>query len=122
MEQHESKKRTIEKRQQKEKAALLEALRKTPVVQIACAKTGIGRATYYRWTKEDPVFSAAVENALEDGTDLVSDMSESNIIKSIGEGNLSSSKYWLENHRLKYRKPKKVFEGEESKIRLLLDL
>ena len=45
---------TIEKRQSKNKEQLLEILKKTPIVQIACEKAGVGRATYYRWRKDDP--------------------------------------------------------------------
>ncbi len=44
-------------RQSCEKRILVEQLEKTPVVQIACEKTGVGRSTYYRWLKEDPEFS-----------------------------------------------------------------
>jgi len=40
--------KTIEKRQSKNKEQLLEILKKTPIVQIACEKAGVGRATYYR--------------------------------------------------------------------------
>ena len=40
----------------KDKELILEQLRKTPIVQVACEKTGIARATYYRWRKKDKRF------------------------------------------------------------------
>ena len=39
-------------RQMHNKTIILEQLQKAPIVQIACEKTGISRATYYRWRKE----------------------------------------------------------------------
>jgi ACT domain-containing protein len=37
----------------KEKDALLEQLKKTPIIQIACEKIGLSRTTYYRWYQAD---------------------------------------------------------------------
>jgi len=122
MKQSKNKIPAVEKRQKKAKSLLLEALVKTPVIQIVCAKTGVSRATYYRWNKEDPGFEKEAEEALEEGVKFVSDMAKSNIIKSIGEGNLASSKYWLENHDQVYRKPKKPIEVDDKNIRLLIDV
>jgi transcriptional regulator of acetoin/glycerol metabolism len=45
----------IQERQKHEKNALIEALKEMPIVQIACKKAGVGRATYYRWLQEDQV-------------------------------------------------------------------
>ena len=42
----------ILKRQKKEKLLLIEQLSKYPVVQVACEKTGVSRATYYRWREK----------------------------------------------------------------------
>lgn len=51
-------------RQSGEKKILVEQLEKTPVVQIACEKSGVGRSTYYRWIKEDSEFSKESAAAL----------------------------------------------------------
>ncbi len=47
----ENKKTTIELKQDKNKKAIIEKLKQSPIIQIACKKVGIGRATYYRWRK-----------------------------------------------------------------------
>jgi len=38
----------IHERIEANKKALIEQLKKTPIVQICCEKVNIGRATYYR--------------------------------------------------------------------------
>ncbi len=48
-----------------DKTLLLEHLEKTPIVQIACEKGGIGRSTYYRWLQSDPVFAKKAKKALQ---------------------------------------------------------
>lgn len=89
---------TIIKRQQKEKLALIENLKQVPIVQVAANKSGIGRATYYRWRQQDKEFAILADAALADGYSLINDMSESQIISAIKDGNLTAVMYWL-NHR-----------------------
>src|SRR5438552_3470142 len=80
---------TIEARQQKEKEQLLEQLRKMPIVQIACEKLGIARSTYYRWRKEDPVFSNQADSAIDYGIKFMNDMAESQLLSSIRDKNMT---------------------------------
>lgn len=47
----------------------LAALRRVPVVGIACGAAGIGRTTAYRKRREDAEFAQAWDDALEDGVD-----------------------------------------------------
>ena len=94
--------KTIEKRQSKNKEQLLEILKKTPIVQIACEKAGIGRATYYRWRKEDPKFSQASDQALIDGSLLVNDMAESQMMSAIKDKNMTAIIFWLKHHHPAY--------------------
>jgi hypothetical protein len=47
------------------KTKLLAELKLTPIIQVACKKANIGRATYYRWRKEDLGFAASADEALE---------------------------------------------------------
>lgn len=89
-------------KQEKLKENLIEQLRKTPIVQVACEKLGIGRTTFYRWKKEDREFAEAVEIAINSGADLVSDMAESKLVGSIKEGNLSAIFFWLKNRHKSY--------------------
>nr|MCW1949131.1 hypothetical protein [Candidatus Shapirobacteria bacterium] len=56
-----------------EKQLLLDQLKKTPIIQIACEKTGIGRSTYYHWIAKDPEFKKQSEKAVRKGTLLVND-------------------------------------------------
>ena len=59
--------KAIESRQTKEREVLVEQLRKTPIVQYACEKSNISRATYYRWKAEDKAFCEEAERALQEG-------------------------------------------------------
>ena len=81
-----------------DKQLLIEQLKKTPIIQVACEKTGIGRASFYRWKKEDSEFSQAVETAISDGVSLINEMAESQLISAIKDKNFSAIAYWL-NHR-----------------------
>jgi hypothetical protein len=58
-------KQNITSRIKEDKNLLLEHLEKTPIVQIACEKSGVGRSTYYRWLQNDPVFAKKAKKALQ---------------------------------------------------------
>lgn len=92
----------ILKRQQTDKAALLEQLRRTPIIQIACEKTGVARATYYRWRVDDHPFASAADEAIHIGESLINDMAESQLISLIHGKNLSAVTYWLGHHHPAY--------------------
>lgn len=93
---------TIQKRQTKEKELIIEQLKKTPIVQIAAEKAGIGRATYYRWKKEDSEFSQKAEEALQEGSFLVNDIAESQLMSAIKDKNLTAIIFWLKHHHPAY--------------------
>jgi len=84
------------------KLELITQLKKTPIVEVSCKKLSIGRATYYRWKKEDPQFADEAELAIMEGAQLVNDMAESQLINSIKEGNLTGIIFWLKNHHRNY--------------------
>ena len=88
----------IEIRQAKQKEIMVEQLKVAPIVQIACSKCGVPRSTYYRWAKEDPEFAILVEAAIEEGTNIINDLAESQLVTLIKDGNISGIFYWL-NHR-----------------------
>jgi hypothetical protein len=92
----------VDARKARDQASLIENLGKLPIVQIACEKAGIGRATYYRWRKEDPEFAKAAHEALQDGVTLVSDMAESQLLTQIRDGNLGAVMYWLKHRNANY--------------------
>ncbi len=92
------KSKVIEKRQKKEKETIIENLKRMPIIEIACNKSGVSRATYYRWKEQDVTFSQAVDKAQEEGEALIRDVAVSKIIKGINDDNLTAAMYWL-NHR-----------------------
>jgi hypothetical protein len=93
---------SIQKRINKDKENLIECLRKTPIVQIACEKSGIGRATFYRWCQEDGTFAEQARNSLNEGKSLINDMAESQLISSIKEKNFQAIAYWLKHNHPAY--------------------
>ena len=86
-----------------EQKVVLEQLRKIPIVQIACERSNIGRSTYYRWRREDEKFKKATDEAMQDGEDMINDLSESQLITLIKEKNFSAIQLWLRQHHPKYR-------------------
>lgn len=86
----------------KDKEALIEQLKMTPIVQTACTKTGIGRATFYRWKKDDKMFAKQADDALEAGLALITDMAESQLINAIKNENLPAILFWLKHHHKAY--------------------
>ncbi len=93
----------LELKQNKKKEELIVQLKKTPIIQIACEKVGVGRATFYRWRRDDKEFAETVDEALLDGAHLVSDLAESKLISAIKQENLAAIIFWLKNHHAKYR-------------------
>lgn len=94
---------SIQDRQEEQKKLLLEHLTKTPIVQIACEKSGVGRATYYRWRKDDGTFASQADEALREGRLLVNDMAESQLMSAIRDKNMTAIIYWLKHHHANYR-------------------
>ena len=92
----------IEARQLKSKEQIVENLKKAPIVQIACEKAGVGRASYYRWRKEDEIFAKQADEALLEGSLLVNDMAESQLIQAIRNQNLGAIVFWLKHHHPDY--------------------
>lgn len=86
----------------KNKQLLLERLKKTPIIQIACEKLGIGRATFYRWKQEDEEFARLADEAISEGNSLVSDMAESQLLAAIRDQNLTAIVFWLKHHHPTY--------------------
>jgi len=94
---------SILERQKKEKDGLIEQLKKTPIIQYACEKANISRATYYRWHKDDKEFAEAADTALIEGSNLINDMAESQLIAAIKNQNMSGIIFWLKHHHPSYK-------------------
>ena len=110
-----SRNKTIISRQNKEKQVLLEILKKTPIVQIACERSSIGRATFYRWKKDDKKFAEEVAIALDEGKNLINDMAESQLLSAIRDKNLQAIIFWLRNHHYSYKSRVEVTTRHEEK-------
>lgn len=85
------------------KNKLIEFITETPLVSFACKKTGIARATFYRWRKDDLNFREKVDKAISYGSEHVSDLCEASLIKGIHRGDFKFIKFWLEHNNVKYR-------------------
>ena len=98
----EKQRQTVNARIKKEKVKFLEILEKNPVIQIALERSGISKATFYRWKDNDKEFAKKVEDALNEGNSLITDIAIAQLIKSIKENNLGAIKFWLQNHSPEY--------------------
>jgi ACT domain-containing protein len=86
----------------KQKVEFIEQLKKIPIIQIVCERTGISRATYYRWRKENKNFCEEADAAIVDGETLIGELSESQLISLIKSKNFQAIKLWLKTHNPKY--------------------
>lgn len=93
---------SVPERRQNQKEQLVELLKKTPIVQVACEKTGVGRATFYRWKKEDKEFARVADEALLEGSLLVNDLAESQLMSAIRDKNITAIIFWLKYHHSAY--------------------
>ena len=89
-------------RQKGEKRAVVEQLKKTPIIQLACERAGISRATFYRWQEKDKKFNKEVRDAMTEGEMFINELSESQIIALIKDKNFQAIQLWLKNHHPKY--------------------
>lgn len=84
------------------KKIVIDQLKQAPIIQIACKKAGVSRATYYRWLGEDKKFKQEANTAMLEGEDFITDMSESQLISLIKDRNFSAIQLWLRQHHPKY--------------------
>lgn len=87
----------------KTKDLFIEQIRRIPIIQVACEKSGIARSTAYRWRDEDEEFRKKLEEALAEGEALVNDMSEAQLISLIKEKNWPAISFWLRMRNPKFR-------------------
>jgi predicted DNA binding protein len=106
--------RAVAKREA-EKTRFLEALKKTPIVQLASQQSGLpSRATYYRWRKEDSEFAKAADDAIGEGVELVSDLAETKLIAAIKDGDFNAIRFWLKNRDPDYAEKLQIQAKVES--------
>ncbi len=95
---------------QKQKVMMIEQLKKNPIIQIACERLEIGRATHYRWCKEDSDYARSIDEAIMEGINLCNDLSESQILSAIQSGDINAAKFFLRANHARY-KNKVEFSG-----------
>lgn len=93
---------TIETRIRENKQELISKLKEVPIIEIACKKAGVSRATYYRFRKDDEEFGKAADEAIAEGEALINDMSEVQVISLIKERNWPAISFWLRHNSPKY--------------------
>ncbi|MCC6323495.1 hypothetical protein IT400_01745 [Candidatus Nomurabacteria bacterium] len=92
----------------------LDELRKVPIVQVACEKTGLSRNSIYRWRKEDKDFLKKMDTALSEGVALVNDMSESQLLTLIKEKNYPAISFWLRHRNDNYKNKLEITTKDDS--------
>jgi len=93
---------TVEERQKKDKLALLTALKEMPIVEVACKRAGVSRATYYRWRKEDKDFLKQSDDAMAEGVEFINDMGESQLVSLMREKSWPAISFWLRKRNPKF--------------------
>ncbi len=99
-----------------DKTLIIEQLKRTPIVQIACEKIGLPRSTYYHLRKEDSGFAKATDEALAEGRLLINDAAESRLLSAIKDGNLTAVIYWLKNNHRQYNEKLELSGSVEQRV------
>ncbi len=101
-------------RSKKDKERFLEMLSSYPIVSSVCKKTGISKATAYRWRETDKDFEEKFDKALDEGRGTTNDLAESRLISNISKGDPRSIEFWLINNDKRYHRPKKPISIERE--------
>jgi hypothetical protein len=86
----------------KDKERILDHLKSVPIIEVACKKANIARATYYRWRNEDTDFLRQSEEALQDGIDMINDLTESQLIGLIKDKKFQAVQFWLRHNHARF--------------------
>lgn len=96
---------------QTQKRVFLESVAKMGIVEIACQKTGISRATFNRWKADDIEFRRQVMDAMSKGSEIMDDIVESKFLQLIQQGEIQAILFYL-----KFRHPKYSARGAIQKM------
>ena len=92
----------------------LSELKKVPIVQVACEKSGLSRNSIYRWRKNDKLFAKQMDEAILEGIDLVNDMSETQLLTLIKEKNYQAISFWLRHRNVNYKNKLEITTTEDT--------
>jgi len=101
-------------KKERTKDLLLEQVCKIPIIQVACEKIGVARATVYRWKTEDEPFRTKLEQALAEGEALINDMGESQLLSLMKEKSWPAISFWLRHRNPKFRERLEVTTNVKS--------
>lgn len=93
------------------KSLFIETLERVPLVEHACAKLGVARATYYRWCNNDSEFFASCKNAQDKGREVYCDLAESKIMARINNDDRWAEEYYLSHNSSRYSRYKVIKEA-----------
>jgi hypothetical protein len=85
------------------KSRFLKELENSPLVEMACRKLNVSRATFYRWCEQDYSFKVDVEIAQGKGRDKLCDFTESKLIENIRDNLQSAIVFCLKHNSKIYR-------------------
>ena len=74
-----------------------------PIVHNCCEKVGVGRATHYRWMKEDKDYQTNVTEAILEGKKFMNDMAENNLLSLVRDQSFPAISFWLKNNHPDYK-------------------
>jgi hypothetical protein len=94
---------TIDERQKEDRKVVILALKKNSNISMACAKAGISTTTFYRWFNGDPFFRREVEEAQDEGDNVLNDLAESKVLQHINAGDVKAAMYRLDRCHPKYQ-------------------
>ncbi|MFA6514387.1 MAG: hypothetical protein WCT50_03835 [Patescibacteria group bacterium] len=109
----------IEKRQQEQKMQMIEEIRNVYIPSIACQKTGISRATLYRWMADDYNFNKEFTKSRVEGRGAINDLAESKIVSKIKNDDTKATIFWLTHMHPNFINPiLSISEETKEKMKL----
>lgn len=103
-------------------AKFIEAFHNGYNITEACQYAGVSRDSYYRWLEEIPEFAERIEEAKM----MPNRKAKENVLKDIREGEVSTSKWWLERRDPEFKSKAELstppqLENTRQKIEGFLD-
>ena len=88
---------------------IIEYLNEKPFLSHACKKSGVARATVYRWMKDNAQFRKEVESSLDLGRKNMCDVAEASLFKKTADGDISAIKFVLQNNEPRYIAKRSIY-------------
>jgi transposase len=92
-----------------EQSKFIKILEEAPFISYAAKKSGISRATIYRWKKNNPEFREQLEKALNSGREHLVDIAEMALVEKIKGKDMTAIKFFLQHNDKRYRPVRTAF-------------